>query len=278
MAKLPSSPLVPLIERPQWCVWRWTQKKDGSWQKPPFHGARSGRHASTSDPTTWCDYEAALAVVQAGKADGITYVLTADDPFIAIDLDHCRNPKTHSIDFWAQNYLDTTRNTYGEVTPSGDGIRIWGLTADDTKPVNRKFTLEIDGKPIAAELFRRAPKILTITGYRLDTIKALTNIDKALDWAIVWGERRKAAALEAAAATQSNGHEFNAAGGPGHDIELHRQDGAGGRPGRQSQRQVSTSWSATISAATGASSRSISTPAIPRRHRQQVHWRGTAQG
>ena len=35
LAKLPRA-LAPLIERPQWAVWRWTQKPDGSWQKPPF--------------------------------------------------------------------------------------------------------------------------------------------------------------------------------------------------------------------------------------------------
>ena len=31
---------------------------------------------------------------------------------------------------------------------------------------NRKFTLEIDGKEIAVELFRRTRKALTITGYQ----------------------------------------------------------------------------------------------------------------
>jgi hypothetical protein len=35
LAKLPKV-LAPLIARPQWAVWRWTQKPDGSWQKPPF--------------------------------------------------------------------------------------------------------------------------------------------------------------------------------------------------------------------------------------------------
>ena len=59
--------------------------------------------------------------------------------------------------------------------------------------------------------------MLTVTGYRLDTIRELTNLDRAFDWAIVWGERRKAAAAEAAA-TQINGHSFNG-GGPGHDVD-----------------------------------------------------------
>ena len=200
LTKLPRA-LAPLVERPQWCVWRWTQQANGRWQKPPYQALDPQRHASTKDPDTWSDYATALAAVQAGKADGISYVLTEADPFAAIDLDHCRHPDTHSIDVWAQNFLDVARHTYAEVTPSGAGCRIWGLTGDDTDPVNRKFTLEIDGKQIAAELFRRTPKALTVTGYRLDTIRELTNLDQAFDWAIAWGERRKAAAAEAAAHT-----------------------------------------------------------------------------
>src|SRR5262245_37159331 len=119
------------------------------------------RHASTKDSSTWADYAAALATVQAGHADGISYILTEEDPFAAIDLDHCRHVDTHSIDAWAQNYLEYARNTYSEVTPSGAGCRIWGLASGAA--LNRKFTLEIDGKEIAVELFRRTRKALTIT-------------------------------------------------------------------------------------------------------------------
>jgi len=160
LAKLPPA-LMPLIERPQWCVWRWTQKPDGKWQKPPFMAMAPERHASTKDPNTWTDYSTALAAVQAGHADGISYILTKDDPFGAIDLDHCRD-KLCSIDVWAQNFMQAAVNTYQEVTPSGEGVRIWGFTDGD--PLSRKFTLEIDGKQIAAELFRRTNKALTITG------------------------------------------------------------------------------------------------------------------
>ena len=62
------------------------------------------------------------------------------------------------------------------------------------------MTLEIDGKKVAAELFRRTSKPLTITGYTLDpAIRELTSIDRTLDWAVVWGGRRKAAAAPALA-------------------------------------------------------------------------------
>jgi len=148
LAKLPRA-LAPLIERPQWTVWRWTQKPDGSWQKPPFMATQPGRHASTKDSTTWSDYSKALAAVQAGHADGISYILTTDDPLAAIDLDHCRDVDTHSIDVWAQNFLHRGRLTYSEVTPSGYGCRIWGFA--DGEPLNHVVKRQCGVLLIAAE-------------------------------------------------------------------------------------------------------------------------------
>ena len=213
LAKLPRA-LAPLIARRQWAIWRWTAKPKGGWQKPPFMATQPGRHVSTSDPNTWTEYGTALAAVHAGHGDGLSYILTADDPFAAIDLDNCRHIDTHSIDIWAQNFLDCGRKTYSEITPSGSGCRIWGLA--NGASLNRKFNLNINGKDIAAELFRRAPKALTITGYRLDTIPEFTNIDKVIDWAIVWGERRKAAAAK----TTTPVNHFNSRGdGCGYSLD-----------------------------------------------------------
>src|SRR5262245_52882769 len=207
LAKLPPA-LAPLIERKQWAVCRCTQKLDGSWQKPPFIATHPDRHVSTSDPNTWSDYSTAVATVQAKQADGISYILTKDDPFGAVDLDHCRCLVTHSIDVWAQNYLQAAVNTYQEITPSGEGVRIWGFT--DGNPLNLKFALKIEGKDIAAELFRKTNKALTITGYTLDpAIRELSNTDKVFDWALVWGERLKAAAEQA---TSNKGNGFDSSG------------------------------------------------------------------
>jgi hypothetical protein len=204
LAKLPLA-LAPLIERPQWAIWRWTQRPDGSWQKPPYQAMQPARHASTNDPSTWTDYDTALAAVQAGHANGLSYVLTKDDPFGAIDLDHCRD-KLCSIDVWAQNFMQAAVHTYQEVTPSGEGIRIWGLAAGDS--LNSKYTLEINEKKVAAELFRRTNKALTITGYTLNPdIRNFANIDKVFDWAVIWGERRKAEMIKATAPTGGNGFD-----------------------------------------------------------------------
>ena len=233
LVKLPRA-LAALIERPQWCVWRWTQQLDGKWQKPPYQARDPRRHASSTDPSTWSDYSTALAAVQAGHADGITYVLTTDDPFAAIDLDHCRDADTHSIEIWAQLFLERGRDTYAEVTPSGDGVRIWGLA--NGAALNRKFTLEIDAKKVAAELFRRTNKALTITGYTLDpAIHELTNIDRTLDWAVIWGERRKAAA----APLPCSGNGFTSNGnGCGYSIDQIEQIVCAGAPAGDNRSDV----------------------------------------
>ena len=95
---------------------------------------------------------------------------------------------------WAQNFLEAGRASYSEVTPSGTGCRIWGLANGGS--LHRKFTLEIDGKSIAAELFRHTAKALTITGCTLDpAVRELGEINKVITWGLVWGERRKAAAV-----------------------------------------------------------------------------------
>ena len=147
--------LAPLTERSQWAVWRWTQQGNG-WQKPPFIATQPERHASTKDCKTWTDYATALATVQAGKADGISYILTEDDPLAAIDLDHCRAADTHSIDVWAQNFLDSGRHSYSEVTPSGTGCRIWGFADGDRlhrwKLIISRLQLNSFGTPVKHSL------------------------------------------------------------------------------------------------------------------------------
>jgi AAA domain len=223
LTKLPRA-LGPLIERPQWAIWRYTQLPNGKWQKPPFMATQRDRHVSTNDPSTWTDYATAVAAVQAGHGDGISYILTEEDPFAAIDIDNCRHLTTHSIDAFAQLSMQFAVTSYQEVTPSGEGVRIWGLANGAT--LHKNFRLEIDGKEVGIELFRRTPKALTITGYRLNTVRELTNIDKVLDWEVIRCERRKAAAINNTVTT--NGHHFNG-DGSGYSIDQIEQivrDGA----------------------------------------------------
>ena len=193
-AKLPAA-LAPLIALAQWCVWRGARGEDGRWRPASFvTAADPAQPASVDDPATWCDYATASIAVQRGEADGIAFVLTAADPFIVMELGHCRHPRTGSIDIWAQNFLDVNRHSYVETTPGGDGCVIWGLSAEGTAELNWGFALPIDDKPVTVELRRRALRIVAVTGLQLNAVEELANIDKGVDWALVWGDRREAAA------------------------------------------------------------------------------------
>jgi primase-polymerase (primpol)-like protein len=52
------------------------------------------------------------------------FVLTPDDPFVGIDLDHCYDPATGTIAPWAEA-LVRELDSYTEITPSGTGLRIF---------------------------------------------------------------------------------------------------------------------------------------------------------
>jgi hypothetical protein len=180
-AKLPAA-LRPLCGRAQWAIWRLTWRH-GRWTKPPFRCDDPHRFASSGDPNTWSSYEIAAAAAASG--DGITYILTPEDPFAAIDIDHVRDPITGSIENWAQRFLGKASHSYAEISPSGTGLRIWGTASGDT--LHRKFTF--DGS--ALELFRRTRKPLTVTGLQIGGSQTLGNIDAVLDRAVVWAQQRQ---------------------------------------------------------------------------------------
>jgi len=178
----PPPALAPLRARPQWVIWRLTWRA-GHWTKPPFRCDDPQRFASSTDPSSWSSYEAAVAAAAAG--DGITYMLTPEDPFAAVDIDHVRGPVTGTIETWAQRLLDQASHSYVEISPSGFGLRIWGTA--NGEELHRKFELDTG----ALELFRRTRKPLTVTGRQLGTSQQLGNIDALLDRAGIWAERHQ---------------------------------------------------------------------------------------
>ena len=130
-----------LKARCQWVCWRWIWKAGKSkWDKPPLN-ARTGRHASSTDRTTWSSFDVAYAAYldPANDYSGIGYVFSGDDDDVmGVDLDHCRDPKTGEILPWteAQIIKGSWQNpispadviaqlaTYAEVSPSGTGVKL----------------------------------------------------------------------------------------------------------------------------------------------------------
>jgi hypothetical protein len=150
---------------PQWVVWRYdwdpdAKRKDGSgkkgeWTKPPYN-ARTGQKASSTDRRTWCSFQAAMAAYREGGWDGFGIVLTESLGIVGIDLDHCRDPGTGSVEPWAQAIIDAVPS-YAEVSPSATGIRILAYGA---KPAGRCRKGNV-------EMYATG-RYLTVTGHHLE--------------------------------------------------------------------------------------------------------------
>lgn len=116
----------------QWVVWNST--------KIPIN-ARIGNKAEVDNPNTWSTYEVAREAVLSGKYKGLGFILTEDDPYTIIDLDHVIDLETGVILPWAQDIIDRM-DSYTEVSQSGTGIHI---IIKGTKPGNkcRKGQIEV---------------------------------------------------------------------------------------------------------------------------------------
>jgi putative DNA primase/helicase len=114
-----------LKRRPQWVTWR-LEERNEKLTKVPFTPG-TARRASSTDLMSWRPFEEALAAfeVQEPPCDGIGFVFCSGDPFAGIDIDDCRDPETGEItDEKAQEIIDSVREGYVEVSPSGSGIHI----------------------------------------------------------------------------------------------------------------------------------------------------------
>ena len=257
LAKLPRA-LAPLIERPQWAVWRWTQQANGRWQKPPFRRRSRSAMPAPRIPARGATTPPRWRRCRPGKADGITYMLTEDGSV--------RRDRSGSLPRSGHGSRSTSGRRISSTWPShlcrSDAVRRrlphLGFGGRRYDPVNRKFTLEIDGKQIAAELFRRTHKALTITGYRLDTIRELDQYRSGCSTGPWSGASAARLPRQKRRRRQINGHGFNGSG-PGYSIDQIEQIVREGLRPAKIAATCSTQSSAITSAAAGASIRSWST-------------------
>lgn len=117
---LPNPDAVPaeLRNRRQWVAW--TYKSDGG--KLPLD-PKTGEPASSTDPSTWADFETAYRYARTRRL-GVGYVFTSDDPYCGIDFDDCRSKSTGAIRAETWQMLEAL-NSYAEVSPSGEGIKVF---------------------------------------------------------------------------------------------------------------------------------------------------------
>lgn len=111
---------------PQWVCWKF-EEKEGKPTKIPIN-ARTGGRAKTNTPSTWTTgltaYTYYLHRNNGDGIQGIGFVVSANDSYVGIDLDHCRNPESGEIQQWAEDIIKRL-NSYSEISPSRTGVRIF---------------------------------------------------------------------------------------------------------------------------------------------------------
>ena len=66
----------------------------------------------------WGDFETAVNNLESSGCDGLSFVLSRDDPFVCIDLDNVDNKKQDM-------FINDFNGTYVEISQSGMGIHIF---------------------------------------------------------------------------------------------------------------------------------------------------------
>jgi hypothetical protein len=110
-----------------------------------------------SDPKSWGRFEEALASIRRhdGLA-GVGFVLTDQDGITGIDLDHCISDSGSFSDLAAE--IISYNETYAEISPSGEGIRILA---------RGKIDKALKSDALGVELYGTG-RYLTVTGRQID--------------------------------------------------------------------------------------------------------------
>jgi hypothetical protein len=85
-----------------------------------------GNRASSTTPTEWADFNKVVDLWcrRPDRYAGVGFVFSANDPFVGIDLDDCLDP-SGNLKAWAHGIIERFSDTYTEVSPSGEGLKIW---------------------------------------------------------------------------------------------------------------------------------------------------------
>src|SRR5262249_55227068 len=100
-----------------WSNWKWgdIDPETGKRKKPPHCAHDLRRHASSTNARTWSTFEAAVAVVEAGKADGIGFAMCA--PYVFLDLDSGLTPAEREA-------IAFSVSSYTEESVGGEGLHV----------------------------------------------------------------------------------------------------------------------------------------------------------
>lgn len=172
--------LNELSDKKIWCAWRKepTKKQDGTQDigKIPYNPIANKRlHGKKGSPeymNQLTDYETVNSVFKAGNYDGVGCVM--QNGYIGLDIDHCIHDGIVSTE---GEEIIRMFNSYTEISPSGNGIRIIAKGIKHGEKTRRSYngqTYEIYDSPKG--------NYLTITGNVYGEEKPIQTNQKAIDW------------------------------------------------------------------------------------------------
>ena len=130
------------------------------WTKIPYQPHQPSQKAKADIPETWSSFEQAWKTYQADGFDGIGYEFAADDPYFGVDLDNCL--RASEILAWSLSHAEALRTSYGEISPSGKGLKFIAKGKLPEDKGTRREGLGPDGTG-ALELYDHG-RFFTITG------------------------------------------------------------------------------------------------------------------
>ena len=148
-----------LKDQKRWAPWRadWNAKR-GKWDKIPMRADMPNCGLSTAKPENWFSYADAVAAYKRNPLAlaGVGYVMTGSPGFVGTDMDNCL--ANGVIAPWAQEVVDQLAS-YTEISPSGNGLRIFSIGSLPADWNNHDVGIEIYGGNEA--------RFLTVTGLHL---------------------------------------------------------------------------------------------------------------
>jgi|SRR5579862_566556 len=145
----------------RWVRWRLEAGTNGKPTKVPYQV--SGHKASSTEPTTWSNYQEVVAGQTINDNGGVGFVVNGDG-YTGIDLDGCRNKETGDLTDWAEQIIDALGDSYTETTPSETGVRVWvrGVIPENDKVFNLNPSCGY-GDKVKIEVFE-TERYFTVTG------------------------------------------------------------------------------------------------------------------
>ena len=176
--QLPAA-LVDLRDKPRWVAWDYVGKGN-HWTKLPIN-PHTGRTASVSDPNTWATFDEAHAGMKQYGLAGVGLVLSEADDIAGIDLDDCISEEGALSPLAAEvvGYAET----YVEVSPSGQGIRLFtrGKLEKAVKDAANGIEIYSTGRylTVTGQQFPGTPDRIATASRTLNRLTAVTEAARA---------------------------------------------------------------------------------------------------